>query len=65
MVATRRQALAGRGLGTRTIGFTALAAFAPISWGTAYLVTAEFLPPDRPLLAGLLSALPTGLAALL
>ena len=30
-----------------TAAFTALAAVAPISWGTTYLVTTEFLPPDH------------------
>ncbi|MFC7615148.1 EamA family transporter [Actinokineospora soli] len=36
-------------------------AVAPVVWGTTYYVTTEFLPPDRPLLAGLLRALPAGL----
>ncbi|MCE6997949.1 EamA family transporter [Saccharothrix sp. S26] len=35
--------------------------FAPAVWGTTYYVTTEYLPPDRPLLAGLLRALPAGL----
>ena len=43
---------------------TALTAIAPISWGTTYLVTSEWLPPDRPLLSGLLRALPAGLLAI-
>lgn len=38
-----------------------LTAFAPAVWGTTYFVTTEYLPPDRPLLAGLLRALPAGL----
>lgn len=38
-----------------------LAAIAPLVWGSTYLVTTEFLPPDRPLLAGALRALPVGL----
>jgi probable blue pigment (indigoidine) exporter len=38
---------------------------APISWGTTYVVTATLLPPDRPLLAALLRALPAGLMVLL
>ncbi|GAA3881837.1 EamA family transporter [Saccharothrix violaceirubra] len=38
-----------------------LTAFAPMVWGTTYYVTTEFLPADRPLLAGLLRALPAGL----
>ncbi|SCE66016.1 probable blue pigment (indigoidine) exporter [Micromonospora marina] len=42
----------------------ALTAAAPITWGTTYLVTAEFLPPDRPLWAGAIRALPAGLLLL-
>ena len=46
--------------------FTALAtilttAIAPMAWGTTYLVTTELLPEGRPLLAGLLRALPAGI----
>lgn len=37
---------------------------APSTWGTTYLVTTEFLPPGRPLLAGVLRALPAGLLLL-
>ncbi|WP_371403146.1 EamA family transporter [Kribbella sp. NBC_00662] len=33
----------------------------PLLWGTTYLVTTEFLPPHRPLLAALLRSLPAGL----
>ncbi|MFE0513965.1 hypothetical protein ACFW2E_29660, partial [Streptomyces sp. NPDC058964] len=40
---------------------TALTALAPVSWGTTYAVTTEFLPPDRPLFTGLVRALPAGL----
>ncbi|MFI7599469.1 DMT family transporter [Actinoplanes sp. NPDC049681] len=36
-------------------------ALTPAVWGTTYAVTTEFLPPDRPLLAGALRALPAGL----
>jgi len=36
-------------------------AIAPALWGTTYLVTTELLPPDRPLLAGVIRALPAGL----
>jgi probable blue pigment (indigoidine) exporter len=39
----------------------ALTALAPISWGTTYLITTELLPPNRPLLAAALRALPIGL----
>ncbi|WP_405768163.1 EamA family transporter [Streptomyces sp. NBC_01538] len=42
----------------------ALTALAPISWGTTYAVTTEFLPPDRPLFTALLRALPAGLVLL-
>ncbi|MGH3655769.1 MAG: EamA family transporter, partial [Micromonosporaceae bacterium] len=34
----------------------------PAIWGSTYLVTTEFLPPDRPLLASAVRALPAGLA---
>ncbi len=34
---------------------------APVVWGTTYLTTTEFLPPDRPLTAAALRALPAGL----
>ncbi len=44
--------------------YGALAAVAPVTWGTTYLVTTEFLPPDRPLLSGAIRALPAGLAVL-
>ena len=33
----------------------------PAAWGTTYFVTTEWLPADRPLLAGTLRALPAGL----
>jgi probable blue pigment (indigoidine) exporter len=36
----------------------------PAVWGTTYAVTTEFLPPGRPLLAGVLRALPAGLVLL-
>lgn len=42
---------------------TALTAFAPLAWGTTYIVTTELLPPGHPLFAGLLRALPAGLIA--
>ncbi|MGC4894071.1 EamA family transporter [Micromonospora sp. DT31] len=41
-----------------------LTAVAPVTWGTTYLVTAELLPPDRPLWAGAIRALPAGLLLL-
>jgi probable blue pigment (indigoidine) exporter len=43
---------------------TPLAALGPMAWGTTYVVTTHLLPPDRPLLAGLLRALPAGLLLL-
>lgn len=43
---------------------SALTAIAPAVWGSTYLVTTEFLPPDRPLLASTLRALPAGLILL-
>lgn len=49
---------------TVTLILTGLTALAPIAWGTTYLVTTEYLPPDRPLLSGTLRALPAGLAVL-
>lgn len=36
----------------------------PAVWGSTYAVTTELLPPDRPLLAGTLRALPAGLLLL-
>ncbi|ARQ67485.1 EamA family transporter [Streptomyces marincola] len=42
----------------------ALTALAPLTWGTTYVVTTEFLPHGHPLFAGLLRALPAGLIAL-
>jgi probable blue pigment (indigoidine) exporter len=47
---------------TKDILITALA---PIMWGTTYIVTTEFLPPDRPFLTALLRALPAGLLLIL
>jgi probable blue pigment (indigoidine) exporter len=39
-------------------------AAAPIAWGTTYIVTENFLPPDRPLFAAAARALPAGLVLL-
>ncbi len=44
---------------TRRVLITAIA---PMTWGTTYAVTTELLPPDRPLLAATLRALPAGVA---
>jgi len=41
-----------------------LTALAPVSWGTTYAVTTEFLPADRPLFTALARALPAGLLLL-
>ncbi|GAB3674455.1 EamA family transporter [Angustibacter aerolatus] len=41
-----------------------LTALAPVAWGSTYLVTQELLPADRPLLGGVLRALPVGLLLL-
>ncbi len=45
-----------------TIGLTAVA---PIVWGSTYIVTTELLPPESPLLASTLRALPAGLILVL
>jgi probable blue pigment (indigoidine) exporter len=42
----------------------AITAIAPVAWGSTYTVTETLLPPDRPLLAAVLRALPAGLALL-
>ncbi|MGV9994962.1 EamA family transporter [Streptomyces sp. NPDC003374] len=59
MAADRRPAAA-----TASLSLTVLTALAPVSWGTTYAVTTEFLPPGRPLLTALIRALPTGLLLL-
>lgn len=49
------------------LGRTALllvTAVAPAAWGTTYIVTDRLLPPDRPLFAALVRALPIGLVLL-
>ena len=47
--------------GTTSLRLTAVTALAPALWGTTYLVTTQWLPQDRPLLAGTVRALPAGL----
>lgn len=42
----------------------ALAALAPIAWGSGYYVTETYLPPDRPLFGAMVRALPFGLLLL-
>ncbi len=41
-----------------------LTAVAPVAWGTTYIVTETFLPPDRPLFSAAARALPAGLVLL-
>lgn len=41
-----------------------VSALAPAIWGSTYLVTTQLLPPDRPLLAAAVRALPAGLVLL-
>jgi len=41
-----------------------LTAVAPIAWGSTYIVTESFLPPDRPLFSAVVRALPAGLVLL-
>jgi probable blue pigment (indigoidine) exporter len=43
---------------------TAVTATTPVLWGTTYFVTSELLPPDRPMTAAVLRALPAGLLLL-
>ncbi|MBA3780264.1 MAG: EamA family transporter [Nocardioides sp.] len=40
---------------------SAITALSPAVWGSTYLVTTQFLPEDRPLLAATVRALPAGL----
>lgn len=42
-----------------------VAALAPLIFGTTYLLTSQFLPPGRPLLAALMRSLPTGLVLII
>lgn len=42
-----------------------LTAVAPIVWGSTYIVTTELLPPESPLLASTIRALPAGLLLVL
>lgn len=48
-----------------TVRLTLLTAVGPATWGTTYVVTTQFLPPDRPLLAATVRALPVGLLMVL
>ena len=47
-----------------SLGTVLLTAVAPLAWGTTYIVTENFLPPDRPLFAATVRALPVGLVLL-
>lgn len=47
------------------LGLVALTAVAPVVWGSTYAVTHLWLPPDRPLFAGVMRILPIGLLLLL
>lgn len=47
-----------------TGALTVVTGLAPVVWGSTYLVTTELLPPDHPVFAGLLRALPAGLLLL-
>ena len=49
---------------SRMVRDSALTALAPAIWGSTYLVTTELLPPDSPLLASVVRALPAGLVLL-
>lgn len=51
------------GRGRRAADYV-LAAAAPMTWGTTYFVATNFLPPNYPLMAALLRALPAGLLLL-
>ena len=48
-----------------TGGWGYAAALTPIIFGTTYVLTTEFLPPDRPLLAALMRSLPTVLVLII
>jgi probable blue pigment (indigoidine) exporter len=47
-----------------SVGTVLLTAVAPLAWGSTYIVTENFLPPDRPLFAATVRALPAGLVLL-
>jgi probable blue pigment (indigoidine) exporter len=62
---TAESALAPPAADQHTGGWGYLSALTPIIFGTTYLLTTEFLPPGRPLLAGLMRSLPTGLVLII
>ena len=47
-----------------TIRTALVTAIAPMAWGSTYIVTERFLPPDRPLFSAAVRALPVGLVLL-
>ena len=47
-----------------SLGTTLITAIAPCVWGTTYIVTTEFLPPNHPLTAAVLRVLPIGVVML-
>ena len=49
---------------TNRLGTLLLTAVAPVAWGSTYVVTETLLPPDRPLFAATVRALPAGLLLL-
>jgi len=49
---------------TSRIRIALITAIAPAAWGSTYLATERLLPPDRPLFAALMRALPIGLVLL-
>ncbi|WFQ80627.1 EamA family transporter [Xenorhabdus sp. SF857] len=49
----------------RSIQNILLTALAPIVWGSTYIITTEVLPPNMPLLASTIRALPAGILLLL
>ncbi|MBC8949217.1 MULTISPECIES: EamA family transporter [Xenorhabdus] len=49
----------------RSIQNMLLTALAPIVWGSTYIITTEVLPPNMPLLASTIRALPAGILLLL
>ncbi len=51
--------------GAQLLGTIAITSLAPIIWGSTFVVTTELLPPNSPLLASTLRALPAGLILVL
>jgi probable blue pigment (indigoidine) exporter len=47
-----------------TARWSLVTAIAPVAWGSTYLVTHQFLPPDYPLYGAVIRALPAGLLLL-